>query len=327
MKKHNVDFLDFVIIRSCQLACEGCCTFSDHREINGLVEPADAEEAVKFWSQYINPGRVHLFGGEPTMHPRLIEWIRLARKYFPESGANWINTNGYYLDKLFDHIDELFVDNSSFISVTHHSTIEPYNSLVINNYNQLQKLVLEAWKKRSPSGNWQWIPNDTWSEGEYKKFICLTDTNNNHVSVIFNMTFQAGPEGRFVSHYQGRGLELKPWQDYNDTSDAAIRNHSTCHIKNYVQLYKNRLWKCPPRAVLNQTLETYNLQNTPEWSDYYNKYESLGTDATETEINQWFNRQLSPENTCNMCGFIHNNHPLVAGQQHLPKKIFKLKQA
>ena len=327
MKKHKVDFLDLVIIRSCQLACEGCCTFSDHKEINGLIEPADAEEAVKFWAQYISPGRVQLFGGEPTMHPRLIDWIRLARKYFPDSGANWLNTNGYYLDKLFDHINELFVDNFTFVSVTHHTTVEPYNSLVLGNYAELQRLVQEAWQKRLPNGNWQWIPNDDWSSGEYKKFIWLTNINSGQQVVIFNMTFQSGPGGKFVSHYQRRGLELKPWQDYNDISDAAARNHSMCHIKNYVQLYKNRLWKCPPRAVLNQTLETYNLQNTQEWTDYYNKYQSLGTDASEDEINQWFVRQSGPENTCNMCGFVAKETSLYAGQQHLPKKMFKLKSA
>ena len=73
MQKYKVDYLDLVIIRSCQLACEGCCTFSDHQKINGLVKPADAEEAIKFFSQYIDPTRVHLFGGEPTMHPQLME--------------------------------------------------------------------------------------------------------------------------------------------------------------------------------------------------------------------------------------------------------------
>ena len=96
-----------------------------------------------------------------------------------------------------------------------------------------------------------------------------------------------------------------------------------CHIKNYVQLYKGRLYKCPPRAVLNQTLETYNLQSTQDWDKYYSQYESIGTDATEAEIDVWFTRQKNPENTCNMCGFFGGT-PIPA-QQHLPKKLFKLK--
>ena len=60
MTKHKVDFLDLVIIRSCQLSCEGCCTFSDHTKINGLVDVNESREAVEFWSQYIEDRKAHV---------------------------------------------------------------------------------------------------------------------------------------------------------------------------------------------------------------------------------------------------------------------------
>ena len=31
--KFEVEYLDIVTIRSCQLRCDGCCTFSDHKDI------------------------------------------------------------------------------------------------------------------------------------------------------------------------------------------------------------------------------------------------------------------------------------------------------
>jgi organic radical activating enzyme len=319
MTKYKVDFLDLVIIRSCQMGCEGCCTFSDHKEINGLVGVEESRESVKFWSQYIEPTRVHLFGGEPTMHPQLIDWFRLARESWPQSQPIWLNSNGYLLDKIFDHVKELFVDNISAVSVTSHTLEEPYYSNVLANYQQLQDLIQLEYQKKFNRDTFTWQSGDKGWDSDHKKFSVLVDGNGQTRSML-NITHQHSDH--FVTHYQGHGINLKPWHDYND--DVAKNfNHEACHIKNYVQLYKGRLYKCPPIGVLNQTLETYNLQSTEAWDKYYSQYESLGTDATEAEIDAWFTRQKDPENVCNMCGFFGGTR--MPTQQHLPKKLFKLK--
>ena len=313
--KHQVDYLDLVMIRSCQLACEGCCTFSDHKHINGLSDLVQAEKALAHWLQYITPARLHLFGGEPTMHPKLIEWFRMVHRHYDQTV--WLNTNGYFLDKLFDHIKELFFDQRTSISVTHHTTDEPYSSLVLENYSKLQYLIIEEYRRQKPSATWEWKSETQW-DTEYKKFLVLTDGYG--VYVILSITLQY--LDFFVSHYKGHGPTLEPWHNYND-SDAKLKNHNVCHIKNYVQLYEGKLWKCPPRAVLNQTLETYNLQNNPEWLSYYRDYKPLDLTASENEINEWFKRQNEVENTCNMCGFMYRHQNIA--KQHLPKKLFKIK--
>jgi hypothetical protein len=306
------------------MSCEGCCTFSDHREVNGIVDLEASKAAIKFWSEHIMPGRVLLFGGEPTMNPQLLEWFQYARECFPKTKDGfpmpiWLNTNGYFLDKLFPYINELFVDATMFISVTHHTTTEPYASLVLQNYATLKQMILEAWQQARPGENIRWEMGTPW-DSDHKKFSILkTDTTN---FVILNMTFQHGDH--FVSHYRGKGPTLKPWHDYKDT-EALVENHRDCHIKNYMQVYNGRLYKCPPRAVLNQTLETYNLQNDPDWAPYYNDYQSLGMDASEQQIADWFERWAGPENSCNMCGFKYSDNTILPAQQHLPKKMFKLK--
>jgi len=322
---YKVDYLDLVTIRSCQMSCEGCCTFSDHKEINGLVEPN--EEAMAFWSKLIVPNRLHLFGGEPTMHPRLLDWFRMAIKYWPlcEDGDPtpvWLNTNGYYLDKLFPHVEELFTQpNQMFVSITHHTLAEPYNSLVQKNYETLLDLILEASHRVHKGRTFHWKTDTPW-DSEHKKFVHLTD-DRGYSSVLLNVCYQH--DDHFVPHYQGHGTSLRPWYDYHDDQGKHM-NHNVCHIKNYVQLYEGRLYKCPPRAVLNQTLETYNLQDIPEWSKYYNEYQSLGIESTPEQIESWFNQQRVAENTCNMCGFMHSHYYLPA-QEHLPKKLFKIKTA
>lgn len=324
---YKVDYLDLVTIRSCQMACEGCCTFSDHKEINGLIEPADFEVELEFWGKRIMPGRLHLFGGEPTMHPRLMDWFRMAVKYWPycEDGDPtpiWLNTNGYYLDKLFPHVEELFTQpNQMFVSVTHHTLAEPYNSLVQQNYETLCDLILEANHRVHKNRRFHWKSDTPW-DSEHKKFVHLTD-DRGYSSVLLNVCRQH--DDHFVPHYKGYGSSLQPWYDYNDDQGLHM-NHNVCHIKNYVQIYNGRLYKCPPRAVLNQTLETYKLQDTEQWAQYYNNYQSLGMDASPEQIDMWFERQRSAEKTCNMCGFMHSHYHLPA-QEHLPKKLFKIKTA
>lgn len=326
--KYQVDNLDLVIIRSCQLSCQGCCTFSDHREVKGLQNISDMAPAIRYWSRYITPKRLILFGGEPTMHPKLVEWFRLAAECWPKTWDGydmpiWVNTNGYYIDKLFDHVDELFVDGPSrmFLSVTHHTTTEPYYSLVLDNFTRLKELILEACSRKFPDFGLHWVTGTEW-DGPDKEFHLLRDKSNTRNIMMLSFTRQY--ETHFVSHYRGHSKDLKPWHDYSDTQ-AMIENHRECHIKNYVQIYDGKLWKCPPRAVLNQTLETYNLQDNQDWLPYYRDYAYLDINSSESDIESWFTRQKGPENTCNMCGFMYSRGDFLPAQQHLPKKMFSLK--
>ena len=320
MTKYNVDYFDIVIARSCQLACPGCCTFSDHRAINGTLDVEQAEQDFKFWSQYVNPQRIHLFGGEPLLHPRLLDIIKLTKKYWPNAKPLWINTNGYLLDKLFDKIDFLFVKHKTALSVTHHTLAEPYSSLVLNNYKKLKELIIVEYTKFNPTGGFYWDDEKTeWDSDGYKKFTVLKNSLGVEY-IMMNLTDQH--QHGFTVHYKGHGANLEPSFDY--TSDAKFENHRQCHIKDYVQLYDGKLWKCPPRAVLNQTLETYNLQKSSSWAPYYTDYKGLDKTATINEMTDWFTAQRLPENSCNMCDFLEEKiRPSKDGR--LPKKLFKLK--
>lgn len=325
--KHPVKHLDLVIIRSCQLACEGCCTFSDHDRVKGTVRLEDAEEWLKFWGERINPERVNLFGGEPLMHPQVVDWYLAARRTWPRSGHVWVNTNGYYLDKLFDHIDTCFVNPTGVnmaLSVTKHSDIEPYSSLVVANYAKIKDMIIDAYEIKWPGQGWYWKTNISW-DADYKKFSILSRPNSDDHYVILNLTAQH--DSMFVPHYSGYGKTLKPIWPY-DHPDAKNQNHSMCHIKTYVQLYKGDAYKCPVRATVGDTLEKYNLTNDPDWAPYYNKYKTVGINSLDNEIDTWFTKQREPENTCNQCGFYLTKDKLdlmLPEQGHLPKSNFKIK--
>lgn len=321
--KFDIEYLDVVTTRSCQLRCDGCCTFSHHDEIRGLEEAEDYEEQIAFWAKHIQPKRINIFGGEPLLHPRFINWFRLIKKYFTDQSRIWVNTNGYMIDKLFPYIDELFVDDhvKLCLAVTKHTQDEPYGSLVDYNFQTLlNSIVSRALEKHQTELIWQRVPS--W-ESEFKKFYNLIDPQHPEIFSYGFASFCEQYNDSFVPHYRGYGKELKPWHDFNN-EHSLYQNHQVCHIKNYIQLYQGNLYKCPPRAVLNQTLDTFELQHDKEWADYYSKYQSLKpTDTLET-IKNWLDIQKNPENTCNMCGFMHS-HNYHSKTQHLPKKMFKLK--
>jgi pyruvate-formate lyase-activating enzyme len=321
--KFDIEYLDVVIIRSCQLKCDGCCTFSHHTEINGLYEAEEYEEQIAFWAKHINPKRINIFGGEPLLHPRFMNWFRLIKKYWPDQSRIWVNTNGYQIDKLFSHVHELFVEDEVklCLAVTKHTQDEPYGSLVDSNFKKLLDLIKTGLHdKTGIEHRWERVPE--W-ESEFKKFYNLVNTLHPEIYSHGFASFCDQFDDNFVPHYKGHGLTLKPWHNYDD-KHGLYQNHNVCHIKNYVQFYKGNLYKCPPRAVLNQTLDTFNLQNDKDWMDYYNQYESLEPTNDTNKIKTWLDTQRNPEKTCNMCGFMHS-HEYHSKTQHFPKKMFKLK--
>ena len=321
--KFEIEYLDIVIIRSCQLKCDGCCTFSHHNEINGLEEAEDYEEQIATWSKYIQPKRINLFGGEPLLHPRFINWCRLIKKYWPDNPI-WINTNGYLLDRLFPYINELFVDDERImlcLAITKHTHDEPYGSLVDTNFKELLNLILQG-KNKKYNAEYIWKRVPEW-ETEVKKFYNLVHPRYPEIFSYGLISFCDQFNDHFVPHYQGYGSTLKPWHSYSEGTGMYF-NHDVCHIKNYIQFYQGNLYKCPPRAVLNHTLDTFNLQKDEDWADYYNQYISLKPTDSIDEIKTWLDTQKNPEKTCNMCGFMHS-HLYHSKTQHLPKKMFKLK--
>jgi MoaA/NifB/PqqE/SkfB family radical SAM enzyme len=298
MNKIKVPFLDVPIIRSCNLECGGCLTFSDNKRVKGLVNIEESREWLEFWAARIDPAAVTVFGGEPLLHPQFVEWCRTLKSYWPNSELR-INTNGYYLDKLADKIPELFnLDIVPQFIVSIQTGHEPYYSVVKQNVEKIKQLVHEYYAGLYPSDNYRW---NLWlDEPEIHKHWWRLDFKESEETDIriticeqFRIPWQA--------HYQGSAEQLRPFYDYDDVwfND----NHSSCQAKSFINLYKGKIYKCPTSAVLEHTLETFNLTTDQDWEKYLENYSPLTVDATDEQIAQWFKNQLAPEKICNMCGF------------------------
>ncbi len=312
MNKIQFKFLDIPIIRSCNLSCGGCLTFSDSKKIKGLINLEESCEWLQHWAERLNPEVVTVFGGEPLLHPYFIEWCQELRKHWPNSELR-INTNGYYLDRLFDKIDSIFNAQlrPQFI-VSIQTGHEPYLSIVNNNIQKAMELVAQRY-----DSEWElWLDEPEIHKKWYRLYIPVVGAEIRiTICEQYNIPWQA--------HYQHKEERLEPFYEYND--QWYIDNHKYCQAKDFVNLYNGTLYKCPTSAVLNHTLETFQINKKLYWLEYLENYSSLGIDASLDEISAWFKNQKNPEKICNMCGFAGpkytnghlNRHELKEGWKYI----------
>ena len=99
-KRLPIPNLQIHVAHSCNLHCESCSHYANqgHR---GIVALDEAERWMRLWNRRLSPQIFALLGGEPAMHPQLTEFVRMARKYWPEAELQLI-TNGLLLKRHHD---------------------------------------------------------------------------------------------------------------------------------------------------------------------------------------------------------------------------------
>jgi hypothetical protein len=316
--KITTEFLDIPIIRSCNLGCVGCMTFSDHKNIKGTVNLDESIEWLNFWASKLNPKSITLFGGEPLLHPQFVDWALKVREIWGASPAVGVNTNGYYLNNLFDRVDELFQPgNIQSIIVSIQTGEDPYLSKVEENIAILKQKIIDFYLTLPGVKTAEWYLWLDESETNKKQWFNLV-VNGEGTQLGFTVCEMY--KLHWVSHYHGSGSTVVPVYDYTD--QWYEENHGYCQAKKYLTLYRGELYKCPPVGVLEHTLDTFNLKDTPEWKPYLENYKSLPAFSSDQDISSWMETQKTPELICNMCGFSGPKHKVI-NRSHLLKPNWK----
>lgn len=212
---HCIDRLDVMIAYSCNLACRGCISISD--QVRDGVEPFENLVAeLDRWKTSIVPKVTAIFGGEPCLHPKLVEICQHVRTVWPDTVIRLI-TNGYLLDN-FD-AEHWFDLGKLEIQVSVH---RKDHEQVLN-----QKIRNILSKRKS------WRISTHQSAGEHKQMQWQYDSVS-----IYKSIFK-----EFVVPYQQHNNQLLPWN-----SDP-VESHKICGAANTPVLYKGKLYKCP--AVAN----------------------------------------------------------------------------
>lgn len=116
----HIHMFEIHIVEHCNLNCQACSHFSTlaEEEFENLESYTND---VKKLSE-ITKGRIdiiHILGGEPLLHPQCVEFLKVARYYFPKSMIRLI-TNGILLPKQDDNFYKTLGEYNIIIEPTHY---------------------------------------------------------------------------------------------------------------------------------------------------------------------------------------------------------------
>jgi hypothetical protein len=115
--------LELHVAHGCNLSCESCSHYSNHGHA-GTVSLEDAEQWMKLWSRRVSVKRFTLLGGEPSIHPRLPDFVGLVRRHWPDTRIEIIS-NGFFLHRHPTLPGILAADaNNKLIVSVHHDSDE-----------------------------------------------------------------------------------------------------------------------------------------------------------------------------------------------------------
>jgi MoaA/NifB/PqqE/SkfB family radical SAM enzyme len=129
--------LELHVVHSCNLTCESCSHYSNQGH-KGVVSLEEAEGWMAAWDRRLRPSIFSLLGGEPTIHPRLTEFVLLAHKHWPRSRLRLV-TNGFFLHRHPDLPAVLKATGTYLYLSVHHDSPEYRERL-----RPIQELV-KAW--------------------------------------------------------------------------------------------------------------------------------------------------------------------------------------
>jgi hypothetical protein len=89
--------LELHVTHACNLGCESCSHYSNHGH-KGMLSLDDARAWMQGFSRRLAPKQFSLLGGEPTVHPRLTDFVLLAREQWPGTHIRLV-TNGFFLHR------------------------------------------------------------------------------------------------------------------------------------------------------------------------------------------------------------------------------------
>lgn len=262
---HWLQYLEWMITTSCDLACPGCDRFIDfdhrwHQDFDKLCQNMNE------WSDHLDPDNLTIIGGEPLIHPEIYNILKHARKTFNHARIE-VFSNGLLLSKKPKLLKTLLDIQPAKLHITFH-----------NKNPQVRKSIEDNIKKHIfKNYQWRMVHEKLWKFQDVE--LEISDPT----------------EGGWYDYRQNINGVLKPWKDNNPEL-----SYQNCTANIYPIIYKNRLYKCPPISMLRTHAEKYGLTDDEDWEPYL-KYKGLGLDFNESDLEEFIDNINKPHSICNMC--------------------------
>jgi organic radical activating enzyme len=251
--------LTIYISHTCDLACKNCFTYNNlnwagHFDINKEVEIL--KDQVTF-------DEVFLIGGEPTLHPKLKEWMQWVEFMWPDS-YRWIVTNGRHLNNLPDNWMELWK-----IEISAHSP------------KDLQSII-------------EWLDGNGITYTKYK------DTRHTDADTHYVLYHKGKEVGQLSEAWNFFELPMIAKEGKSLTwkyLEVASEQHSICPAKACMHLVDGRFYRCQQQALLPRLSKQFQIK------DPYKKIAEQDVGCSPLEFHQWIITKDSPQEQCRLCNW------------------------
>ena len=290
--------VEFYITNVCNLTCENCNRFNNHR-FTGWQRWSDYADTYRRWGEYVNLKNIVILGGEPTLNPTLSEWVVGLNDIFKCNIQ--ILSNGLqlkYNPDLYSALANIKSDNGmacgnieiSLHNLDHFETIK-------NNIRSF----LQTPKEEFGIGINKIYPGDP------DAYYSLRDVNNVLVRMHLANSFHdaavyRNSQGQFALH----------------DSDP-IQAHSGCGFAQYkcYHFIRGQLYKCGPVALMPEFDQQHNLAISAQDRLLLNSYQPLTVDDWPGPAVDWLARLDDPIAQCKFCPTITKQnitiYPTVKG--------------
>jgi len=225
----NLEFLEVMTIRACNLSCEGCTTFSDLKH-NGYITWSQGRNWLEPWITRITLEGIGVMGGEPLINPEIREWLTGLRSLLPETQIRFV-TNGTLLHRHWDVVELLHQLGNSVLKISQHT---PTPELA----NVMQRV--------RNSYDWQPVHEfgiDRWA------------TTN-------QFRFQIAQPKTFLKTFRNDYANMAP---HNNLPHEAFE---VCIQQRCPLLYNGKLYKCGTLGLTPELLDQFRRPNWDQWQPY-----------------------------------------------------------
>jgi sulfatase maturation enzyme AslB (radical SAM superfamily) len=218
-----------MIISACNLACQGCTTFSDLKH-QGYIPWATAKSWLESWRNRLYFDAIGIIGGEPLMNPDIREYILGIRELFPSTQIRFV-TNGLLLNKHFDVVDLLDSVGNSVLKISYHVNDDTLDQTI-------DKIMSHS----------QWKP--------------IREFGIDRMVSPTGMRFQIARPEKFLKTFRNNYDNMMPHA--NNPVDA----FEICVQKRCPMLLDGRIWKCGTLALTPRILERMGFPNRDSWQSF-----------------------------------------------------------
>lgn len=289
-QRYLFDRLEFYITNVCNLTCDGCNRYNNYK-FSGFWPWAEAEPVLRAWAEKIDVKHPVILGGEPLLHPDIVQWIDGLNKIFPNYSGVQVQSNGTRIDCVKNLYPLL--RNGNWIGISIHNP-DDREEIFARIRNFLVAPIVET----QDSTHWM---------GSDYQFV---DANQTYI--------HAWMSDKFVN---SNIIDLGD-NRYTLYSSDVVRAHDNCtfrKFKNY-HMIRGRIYKCGPAALMPEFDQQYPFEISAEDRELLYSYQSLGLDNYDTVGAEWLANIDNPIAQCKFCPESYEYKPITFSDRKKPWK-------